>query len=234
MKIIPAVDVKEGRCVQLVGGDPERERYSGDAVAAARRWVSRGARILHVVNLDGAFGEDKKNLGVIRDVLDEAEFSHVGGGVRDMDYARRLIELGADRLVVGTRALEEEFMEKLRDEFSSYRLIGALDCSGGEVLTQGWKESSGVRLEDAAKMLEGRVWGLLYTDVDREGRMEGVASGEVADLVDWIDAPVIASGGVSTLEDVEALRDAGAWGAVVGSALYEGKFTLKEARGVAA
>ncbi len=228
MKVIPAVDVKDGRCVQLVGGDPSRERYSGDPVEAARRWVEDGADLLHVVNLDGAFSEGG-DLGLIGEVVEQAESAQVGGGVRDVSYAERLVDIGADRVIVGTRALEAGFMEEVSESLGRQRLVAALDCRGDEVVVKGWTERSGVSFEEAVERLRPLVWGFLYTDVEREGRMEGVSVERVERFVEAAGAPVVASGGVSTLNDVRALSETGAWGVVVGSALYENAFTLREA-----
>jgi len=228
MKVIPAVDIKEGRCVQLVEGDPSNERFSGDPVEAAESWISQGADLLHVVNLDGAFSEES-DLSVIEEVLSLADKSQVGGGVRSVEYAEELLDLGADRVIVGTKALDQGFMEELSAEVGPERLIAALDCRGDEVLVKGWTERSGRSFDQVVDRLDPLVWGFLYTDVDREGRMEGVSRENVEKFVGETGKPVIASGGVSTLEDVEALDEAGAWGAVIGSALYENAFTLKEA-----
>ncbi|MBS1263103.1 MAG: Imidazole glycerol phosphate synthase subunit HisF [Methanonatronarchaeales archaeon] len=228
MKVLPAIDIRGGRCVQLVGGDPGRERYSGDPVEAARRWVSEGADTLHVVNLDGAL-DGGGDLELLERVVEQAEVAQVGGGVRDLSFARRLVEIGADRVMVGTRALEPGFMEELSDELGRRRLVAALDCRGDEVVVEGWTEGSGVNFYEAVERLRPLVWGFLYTDVEREGRMVGASAEGVERFVEVADAPVIASGGVSSLKDVEALSGTRAWGVVIGSALYENAFTLREA-----
>lgn len=229
MKAIPAIDIKDGKCVQLVGGDPERERYSGDPVEAAEHFVDQGADLIHVVNLDGAFTGQDTNRESLRRVLDVADEAQVGGGIRTVEDAEALLDLGADRVIVGTKALEQGFVEALSDAVGRDRVIVALDTRDGEVVVEGWAKGSGVDAKMLAKELEPHVWGFLYTDVDREGRMGGVSGEKVMRLVDAVEAPVIASGGVSTLADVRVLKEAGAWGVVIGSALYEGAITLKEA-----
>lgn len=229
MKAIPAIDIKDGKCVQLIGGDPERERFTGDPIEAAERWIEQGADLIHVVNLDGAFTGKSSNEEVLRSVLNLADEAQVGGGIRRVEDARHLIDLGADRVIVGTKAMEKGFIRDLADDVGSDRVIVALDSRDGEVVVDGWTRGSGVDAKMLAKELEPYVWGFLYTDVDREGKMGGVAAEATKRVVDAVEAPVIASGGVSTLDDVRLLRETGAWGVVIGSALYEGAFTYKEA-----
>lgn len=229
---IPAVDVREGRCVQLVGGDPHEERTSRpDPVAQARAWEAEGAPWIHVVDLDAALGEGD-NRGVIRKILEAVDARvQVGGGVRTLEAARDLRDAGAHRVVVGTAAVRDpSFLRRAADALGE-ALVVAVDAEDGEVLAEGWTQGTDRPVHAVAREAqEAGAGALLFTDVAREGRLEGVDADAVAALVEATPLPVIASGGVATLDDVHALAGAGAHAVVVGSALYEGTLTYASLR----
>ncbi|MEF8774937.1 MAG: 1-(5-phosphoribosyl)-5-[(5-phosphoribosylamino)methylideneamino]imidazole-4-carboxamide isomerase [Haloarculaceae archaeon] len=236
-EVVPAVDVQDRQVVQLVGGERGTGKTYGDPVEAARRWVDAGARTLHLVDLDGAFEGTRENaeavdavVSTLADVAPAVDVQ-VGGGIRTPDDARSLLERGVDRVVLGTAAIENpEIVAEVSASHPEGVLV-SLDASGGEVVVSGWTEATGLDPATAAARYEDRgAAGFLFTDVDREGRLEGVGTAEVERVVAAVDAPVVASGGVATLEDVRALAEAGAAAVVVGTALYEGAFTLEEAR----
>lgn len=221
---IPAVDLRDGRCVQLVGGDPDDEPVSRpDPVAEAARWQERGARWLHVVDLDRALGEGD-NLEVVRAILDEVGIPvQVGGGLRTLDDVQELVDAGARRAIVGTRAVTDPTFLREAGEHFGDRVLVAVDARDGEVVVEGWTKGSGRPVRDLAReAAEAHVGGLLYTDVDREGRLAGPDVDGVRELVETAGVPVIASGGIASLDHLRALADAGAWGAVVGMAFYDG------------
>lgn len=228
---IPAVDIRGGRCVQLVGGDPGEESVSRpDPVAEALRWEERGARWLHVVDLDAALGEGS-NLPTVRELLDEVRIPvQVGGGLRSMDDVQEILDAGARRAVVGTRAVKDPaFLEEAGASFGD-ALVVAVDARGREIVVEGWTEGSGQDLLAFAQGAdEAGVGGLLYTDVGREGRKTGANVEGVRALVDHVRVPVIASGGIADVTDLRSLADAGAWGAVVGMAFYDGSLGFEEA-----
>lgn len=229
---IPAVDIREGRCVQLVGGDPDEERTSRpDPVAQARDWEKQGAPWLHVVDLDAALG-DGDNRSLVREIVTAVDARvQVGGGIRTLEAARELREAGVDRVVVGTAAVRDpDLLRRLADDLGE-ALCVAVDAEDGEVLAEGWTQGTDRPVHAVAREAEEAGAGaLLFTDVAREGRLEGVDATAVADLVDATALPVVASGGVATLDDVQALAEAGAHAAVVGSALYEGTLTYASLR----
>ena len=223
MIVAPAVDLRGGRCVQLVGGVPGSEQVSlPDPVAVAERWWETGFGTLHVVDLDAALG-DGDNQEVIRRVLHSTEAdTQVGGGLRSEAAVGSVLDLGADRAIVGTRAVEDAaWLESTAEAFPN-RLVVAADVRGQRVLTRGWQEDSALRLDDFMDRLRDLpLAGLLVTDVGREGKLEGVDAEHVRAVVTQAAHPVWISGGVTDANDLEILASAGAHGAVVGMALYQ-------------
>ncbi|MFC6827159.1 1-(5-phosphoribosyl)-5-[(5-phosphoribosylamino)methylideneamino]imidazole-4-carboxamide isomerase [Halopelagius fulvigenes] len=234
-EVVPAVDMQDGEVVQLVQGERGTERRYGDPVEAAERWVGEGAETLHLVDLDGAFEGERKNAGAVEAVVDAVDVPvQLGGGIRTADDAANLLERGVERVILGTAAVENpELVEEISDDYPGRAMV-SLDAKDGEVLVSGWTESTGLDPAEAASRYEELGAGaILFTDVDVEGRMEGVQTDVTRRVVEAVDIPVVASGGVASLDDVRALRDAGAAAVVVGTALYEGTFTLREAAAAA-
>ncbi|MDZ7702277.1 MAG: 1-(5-phosphoribosyl)-5-[(5-phosphoribosylamino)methylideneamino]imidazole-4-carboxamide isomerase [Halobacteriales archaeon] len=231
-EVVPAVDVQDGRVVQLVGGERGTGKRYGDPVEAAERWVDAGARTLHLVDLDGAFEGERANADAIDAVLDAVDVDvQLGGGIRTAADAEGLLERGVDRVILGTAAVEEPALVAELAADHPEGVLVSLDARGGEVVVDGWTAGTGLDpAEAAARYAELGAAGILFTNVDVEGQLAGVRTGPVAELVDAVDVPVVASGGVGSVEDVVALRDAGAAAVVVGTALYEGQFTLGAAQ----
>lgn len=224
MIAVPAVDLKDGRCVQLVGGRPDDERLSlPDPEGVARRWSGTGFRHLHLVDLDAALGRGD-NRDLLRRILDGADASvQVGGGVRSRSDVDALLDAGADRVVVGTRAVRDpDWLERTAEERPE-RLVVAADVRDGEVLVKGWTEGSGLAVEALLERLAPLpLAGVLCTDVGREGRLEGVERSSVREVVGATDHPVWVSGGIRSLDELAFLDEIGAAGAVLGTALYTG------------
>ncbi|MFC4448648.1 1-(5-phosphoribosyl)-5-[(5-phosphoribosylamino)methylideneamino]imidazole-4-carboxamide isomerase [Halorussus aquaticus] len=233
-EVVPAVDMQDGEVVQLVQGERGTEKTYGDPVEAARRWVEQGAETLHLVDLDGAFEGERANADAVEAVLDavgEDIDVQLGGGIRTAADATDLLERGVDRVILGTAAVENpEIVEEISAEYPGSVTV-SLDAKDGEVVVSGWTEGTGLDpAEAAARYEELGAGAILFTDVDVEGQLAGVQTDRVREVVEAVDIPVVASGGVATLADVRALRDAGAAAVVVGTALYEGEFTLEEAK----
>ena len=231
-EVVPAVDMQDGQVVQLVGGQRGTEKTYGDPVEAANRWVDAGARTLHLVDLDGAFEGKRENadaIDAIHDAID-AE-TQLGGGIRTVEDATDLLSRGLDRVILGTAAVENpDIVGEISEDYPESVMV-SLDAKEGEVVVSGWTEGTGLDPAEAAKRYEQLGAGaILFTDVDVEGQLAGVRTDPVERLVDAVDIPVVASGGVATLEDIRALKAAGAAAVVVGSALYEGEFTLAQAQ----
>lgn len=236
MLVIPAVDISRGRCVQLVGGRIETAKIYGDPTDWAKRWQREGAECIHVVDLDAALGLGD-NLEIILKILREVDVPvQVGGGIRSRERAEILASGGAERIILGTAAVSNPtFLDSVVRAVGKKRVVVAIDSKKGKVAVGGWQRTVDMSPVEAARMFEGKeIWGFLFTCVDVEGRMSGAALEEVKEVVSSTRLPVIASGGVGDLDDLRKLREAGAYGVVVGKALYEKKFSLQEAMEVVA
>jgi len=231
MRIFPAVDILGGQCVQLVQGKRESATAFGDPLSCATRWLDQGADALHVVNLDGAFGNSGKNAGLITDLIKKTGVEiELGGGIRTIEDAARWLETGVTRVIIATLATEKpESIRVLSDEFGSECVMAGVDAREGQIAVHGWQETAGDYLAWARRFEELGAGSLLYTNVDVEGLQKGVQFEPVRKLIRSVHIPVVVAGGVSARSDVAGLRDAGASGAVLGSALYSGKISLKEA-----
>jgi phosphoribosylformimino-5-aminoimidazole carboxamide ribotide isomerase len=236
-ELIPAIDLKGGRCVQLRQGKKEDEIFSSaeNPVEIATGWVIQGVRRLHVIDLDGAFQEKKNNFEVIKKIANsegvrEKVKIQAGGGIRSYETAVELLETGIDRVIFGTVALKSpHLIEQVANAFSPERVMVALDARKGKVAIDGWREVTGVDATEAAKQVERIGAGsLLFTNIDVEGLMEGVDQEIIAEFVSSVSIPVVIAGGVSSEDDIGKIKDAGASGVVMGSALYKGKIDLKE------
>ena len=230
-EVVPAVDVQDGQVVQLVGGKRDTGKRYGDPVDAAKRWVEAGAETLHLVDLDGAFEGVRANAPAVEAILEAVDVDvQLGGGIRTRADAADLLDRGVNRVILGTAAVERpELVSEISAQYPGSVLV-SLDAKDGEVVVSGWTEETGLDpAAAAARYEELGAGGILFTDVNVEGRLAGVRTDPVERVVEAVGIPVVASGGVATLDDVVALRDAGAAAVVVGSALYEGRFTLREA-----
>ncbi|WP_135806097.1 1-(5-phosphoribosyl)-5-[(5-phosphoribosylamino)methylideneamino]imidazole-4-carboxamide isomerase [Halorussus marinus] len=233
-EVVPAVDMQDGEVVQLVQGERGTEKTYGDPVEAAREWVDRGAETLHLVDLDGAFDGERANADAVERIREAVDVSvQLGGGIRTADDAIGLLDRGVDRVILGTAAVENpEIVAEISAAYPGSVTV-SLDAKDGEVVVSGWTEGTGLDPAEAAARYEDLGAGaILFTDVDVEGRLAGVQTDRVRAVVEAVEIPVVASGGVATLDDVAALRDAGAAAVVVGTALYEGEFTLEAANSI--
>lgn len=236
MEVLPAVDVMGGECVQLVQGERGRATVYGDPLACARRWIDEGARWLHVVNLDGAFGEAQANADVVRRLVSETGVRvELGGGIRSLEDATGWLDAGVDRVILGTHAVENpDSLRWLSREYGPERVMAGVDARGSEIAVAGWRETRGNYLRWAEVFVEQGAGALLYTNVAVEGLQQGIDPAPVRALVESVPVPVVVAGGVTTPGDVRVLKEIGAAGAVLGSALYAGRISLAEAREAAA
>lgn len=220
----PAIDLRKGRAVQLVGGKPGSERVSvRNPVALARLWVEMGFRALHVIDLDAAFGE-ADNRDLITAILQSVTVPvQVGGGIRDDAIATKLLDAGARRIIAGTRAITDRpWLERLAKAHPN-RVIVAADMRNGRVVTHGWTADTTLRIEDYVDSLDGvPLAAVLVTDVGREGRMAGADIARFSAIADVSPHPIIAAGGVATADDLRGLARTPVAGAVLGMALYTG------------
>lgn len=232
MLIIPAVDIRGGRCVRLTRGRFEEETvYFADPVEPALKWQQEGAEYLHVVDLDGALEGEPKNLESLRRIVEAADIPiQFGGGIRTFETARQVLDMGVDRIILGTKAIDSpELIKTLCAGFPGRIAVG-LDQRDGKVAVKGWVESSELSFIEAAKQVE--VFGpraLIFTDISRDGMLQGPNIGLLKELLDAVKVPVIVSGGVTTLDDIKALMGLSVEGAIIGKALYTGAVSLSRA-----
>lgn len=233
MIIYPAIDLRGGKVVRLKEGDPDRQTvFSDDPLQTARTWIEQGAMWIHMVNLDGAFSAANDNLHILEEVTKLGVNVQFGGGLRSMDDIDRALSLGASRVVLGTLAVENpENVSLAVDRYGANAICVALDAREGKVATHGWTQLSDVTPVELGKLMAQRgVRHALYTDVQRDGSLIGVNIHATITLARETGLKVIASGGVSTADEINQLtRSKVVAGAIIGMALYEGKITLVEA-----
>jgi phosphoribosylformimino-5-aminoimidazole carboxamide ribotide isomerase len=235
MEVIPAIDLLEGRCVRLYQGDYEQaQTFDENPVAVARQWADQGATRLHIVDLDGAKAGHPVNVAAIEAIVRAVDVPiQVGGGLRDRASAAALLKLGVERVILGTVAVEQpDLVRELCQEFPEQIVVG-IDARNGRVATRGWLETSEVlATELAQQMADLGTAAIIYTDIHRDGTLQGPNLEALRELAEGVTVPVIASGGMSTVTDLLsllALEPLGVSGAIVGRALYTGDIVLQEA-----
>lgn len=237
MIVLPAIDILDGKAVRLLQGRLDSVTiYNDDPVEQARKWVDEGAEWLHVVDLDGAVTGEPKNIAIVRAIVEAVGIPvEVGGGIRTMETLRALIDVGVSRAVLGTTLVTQpELVAKACCEFDG--IVAGIDARGGKVAIEGWREGTEYGVLELVHELELLgVRRLAYTDISRDGMQSGVNYGAYRALASQVKIPIIASGGVSTLEDIHDLATIGSQveGVIVGRALYEGNFTIAEANAAA-
>jgi phosphoribosylformimino-5-aminoimidazole carboxamide ribotide isomerase len=243
MIIYPAIDLRGGRCVRLVQGDPHAETVvSNDPAGTAQHWANLGAEWLHIVNLDGAFGDEgkaAKNISALRAILDVVNLSvQFGGGLRSIADLEAVLSLGVTRAIIGTAAITDPALVKeALQRFGAERIVLGIDARGGLVATHGWQRLSDASAIDLAKHMKSMgVTHVIYTDIVRDGTLSGVNAAACATLASQSGLVVIASGGVASLEDVRRIKEveeSGVEGLIIGKALYAGQVDLTQALAVA-
>lgn len=233
-EVIPAIDLMDGRCVRLVQGDYERQTvYSDDPVAVARGWEGAGAKRLHVVDLDGARSGEPRNLETASRIARSLSIpADIGGGIRTLESARKCLSAGFQRFSIGTRAIDEEFASELFGEFGDAAILD-IASRDGRVAVAGWQRQLEVQAIDlAVRLASAGCRRIIYTDIARDGALSGPNLAAMAEMAQAVDIPVVASGGVSSVQDLLNLRELfgqGIEGAIVGKAIYDGRVDLSEA-----
>lgn len=235
MIIIPAVDVKNGKCVRLFQGRMDSETiFSNNPAAMAKKWQEEGAEIIHVVDLDGAFEKSPQNLDAIKSIVESIHVPvQLGGGIRNIDTIKLYIDIGIKRVIIGTEAINNpQLVKDACKEFPDQIVVG-IDARNGFVAIEGWTQTTQIKAVDLAKKFEDcGVVAINFTDIHRDGMQTGTNIEETRRLAEAVSIPVIASGGVSTIEDIKnllPLEEAGVIGVITGRALYSGTLNLKEA-----
>ena len=235
MQLIPAIDIKGGKCVRLTQGNANLETvYSDDPVAMACHWDEEGAKTIHVVDLDGAFHGSTTNLSLVRDIINSSSVNiQVGGGIRTMKAVENYVDLGAARIVLGTVAFKNpEFVGEAAKRFPNKIMVG-IDARDGKVAIKGWVEVSNKKASDFARNFEELgISGFIFTDIGRDGMLEGPNLEAVREFAECTNVPVIASGGVGSIDDIFALLDLeslGVNGVILGKSLYDQRVNYSEA-----
>lgn len=233
MIVIPAIDLKEGKCVRLLQGRMEDATvYSDNPEDTAKRWVAEGAELLHIVDLDGAFTGGMKNISAIEAIRKAIRIPiEVGGGIRDIERIDQLLSLGVNRIILGTVAVEKpELVKEACKKYPDKILVG-IDAKNGFVATKGWVEVTQVKAKELALKMQGYgSAGIIYTDISKDGMLSGPNIEATCEMVESLNIPVIASGGISSIDDIKRLSGIkGLWGAITGKAIYSGALNLKEA-----
>jgi phosphoribosylformimino-5-aminoimidazole carboxamide ribotide isomerase len=233
MIVIPAIDLKDGKCVRLLQGRKEDVTvYSDDPASMAKHWEGLGAELLHVVDLDGAFTGEQKNFDEIRAIREAINIPiELGGGIRDIDRIETLVSLGVNRVIIGTSAAKHpEMVKEASEKFPGKVLVG-IDAKDGKVAVKGWVEVTELdAIKFAHNMENSGAAGIIYTDISRDGMLTGPNVEAMAKMVEAVSIPVIASGGVSKLDDIRRLDSiSNLWGVITGKALYSGTLELGEA-----
>ena len=233
MFVIPAIDLKGGQCVRLLQGKEDAVTiYSNDPASTAKRWEECGAKLLHVVDLDGAFTGSQKNLDAIIKIRESVSIDiEVGGGIRDIKKIDDLISIGINRIILGTAVIEKPSL--LKDACARYpgRILAGIDAKDGKAAVKGWVEITGTNAKDLAREMEkAGAAGIIYTDISRDGMLAGPNIPAMREMVETVNIPIIASGGVSSIKDIISLREIkNLWGVITGKAIYSGAVDLKEA-----
>ncbi len=233
MQLYPAIDMKNGQCVRLKQGLFDNVTvYSDTPAAMARLWEEKGASFLHLVDLDGALAGHPVNTLAVKKILETVSIPvELGGGIRTADSVKELLDMGVSRVIIGTKAVERpEFMKELIGTFGSERIVLGVDAKDGLVAVEGWEKVSSLPAKDLCLLMKNfGVRHVVYTDISRDGMLSGPNVTATRKLTEETGMDVIASGGVSSMGDLEALDQAGIRGAIIGKALYEGRIRLEEA-----
>ncbi len=232
IEIIPAIDLRQGRCVRLYQGDYTQETiYSDDPVAVALEWQSRGAPRLHIVDLDGAAKGELCNLDTIAQIASTILVpTQLGGGIRNLETIKQLLKAGVERIILSTAAVEDaKLIEEACRKFSEFIFVG-IDAWEGHIATHGWRQETELKTVEFAKsMVQLGVKRFIYTDISRDGTLTEPNFAAIADLVYTFRLPIIAAGGISSLTHIKMLKQLGVEGAIIGKALYTGDINLKQA-----
>ena len=235
MIIIPAVDIKDGRCVRLLQGRKNAETvYADDPVQMAKQWESQGAELIHVIDLDGAFQQHPQNTDTIKKTVEHLNIPvQVGGGIRDQTTIRQYLDIGVARVIIGTEAIKSPKMVKNACKAFPEQIVVAIDARRGMVAIEGWTQTTPMKAIDLAKRFEDcGVAAINFTDIDRDGMQTGPNIAETRRIAEAISIPLIASGGVSSINDIKnilPLKPMGITGIIIGKALYSGSLDLRDA-----
>ena len=236
MKILPAIDIKEGKCVRLAKGDYSRvTHYFDNPLDVAKKWIDQGSMNLHIVDLDGAKSGKTINYDIIAEIRNSYPdiYIQIGGGIRDIESINKYINIGVNKVIVGTRVVSDpSFLKRIPSDIKE-KVIIDLAVKDGKLAVHGWNNSSDFTLQDFIKILESNnIQEIVFTDVSKDGMLEGMNFSEISNILSFSSIPLIASGGVTSIDDIKYLygmNEIKISGVIIGKALYENKINLKDA-----
>ncbi len=231
MKLYPAIDLHDGKCVRLYKGDYNAVTEYGDPVAQAKKWKSMGATYLHLVDLDGAKEGKSLNLESVEKIIKEVDIKvELGGGIRTLAHIENILSIGVDRVILGSSALNLDFVKEAILKFGSDKIVIGIDCKNMMVATRGWLDVSEINAIDFAKKLkEIGVKTIIFTDIAKDGTLEGINANQTKMLIDETNLDVVASGGAKSINDIIKAKEIGADGIILGKSIYSNAIDLKEA-----
>ena len=230
MKLYPAIDLHLGRAVRLYKGDYQKVTDYGDPVDCAKRWKNEGATFLHLVDLDGAKDGEFKNLKAVENIIKNVDIKvELGGGIRNIDQIEKLINIGVSRVIIGSKALDLEFVKECINKFGSEKIVIGIDCKNMMISTHGWLETSQINAIDFTKELKKLgVKTIIFTDIARDGTLEGINIESTKEMVD-LGLNIVASGGAKSLDDIKKCKEINCSGIILGKSIYNGDIDLSEA-----
>lgn len=231
MKLYPAIDLHNGKCVRLYKGDYDNVTEYGNPVEMAQKWKSLGATFLHLVDLDGAKEGSFVNLEVVKSIINEVQIDvELGGGIREISHIEELLNIGVKRVILGSAALNLRFVQEAIQRFGKDKIVIGIDCKNLMVATHGWLNVTNLSAIDfALELKELGVQTIIFTDIAKDGTLEGINVKQTKKLIDKTGLEIIASGGAKTLEDISKAKEIGCGGIILGKSLYSGAIDLKEA-----
>jgi phosphoribosylformimino-5-aminoimidazole carboxamide ribotide isomerase len=230
MKLYPAIDLHDGKCVRLYKGDYNQVTEYGDPVPQAKKWKDMGATFLHLVDLDGAKDGGFKNLEAVKAILSTGIDAELGGGIRSLEQIDVLLSIGIKRVILGSSALNLDFVKDAVNKFGSDKIVVGIDCKNMKIATHGWLNETDIDAIDFAKKLENiGIKTIIFTDIAKDGTLEGINANQNKMLIDNTKLDIIASGGAKSLADIEKAKEIGCYGIILGKSLYSNQIDLKEA-----
>ncbi len=231
MKLYPAIDLHDGKCVRLYKGDYNNVTQYGNPIEMALKWKNMGATFLHLVDLDGAKEGKSKNLEIVKKIIDEVKIDvELGGGIRTIDEIEYILSIGVNRVILGSSALNIDFVKEAILKFGSNRIVVGIDCKNMLVATHGWLDVSEINaISFAKKLKEVGVKTIIFTDIAKDGTLEGINAIQTKKLIDEVAIDVIASGGAKSIDDIKIAKEIGAFGIILGKSIYSDAINLKDA-----
>ena len=231
MKLYPAIDLHDGKCVRLYKGDYNQVTEYGDPVIQAKKWKSMGATYLHLVDLDGAKEGNSLNLESVERIIKEVDIKvELGGGIRTISHIKNILSIGVDRVILGSSALNLDFVKEAINKFGSNKIVVGIDCKNMMVATRGWLDVSEINAIDFAKRLKDiGVKTIIFTYIAKDGTLEGINELQTKMLIDETKLDVVASGGAKSINDIIKAKEIGAYGIILGKSIYSNAINLEEA-----